>query len=71
MRISDRNDDGEAFEMSLVDGSWTYNLLHLFSGGNQGAAPYEGMVMHANGNLWGTASIGGAHNYGMVYEITP
>jgi uncharacterized repeat protein (TIGR03803 family) len=29
------------------------------------------MVMDANGNLFGTASGGGTHNYGMVYEITP
>jgi uncharacterized repeat protein (TIGR03803 family) len=70
-RISGRGDDGEAFKMSLVDGSWTYTLLHTFSGGDQGDSPYEGMVMDANGNLWGTTSGGGAHNYGVVYEITP
>lgn len=70
-RISGRGDDGEAFKMSLVDGSWTYTLLHAFTGGDQGDTPYEGMVMDANGNLWGTTSGGGAHNYGMVYEITP
>jgi uncharacterized repeat protein (TIGR03803 family) len=29
------------------------------------------MVMDTGGNLWGTASGGGEHNYGMVYEITP
>jgi uncharacterized repeat protein (TIGR03803 family) len=71
VRTTDRNDNGEAFEMSLIDGSWTYTLLHTFSSGDQGAAPYDGMVMDANGNLWGTASIGGSHNYGLVYEITP
>jgi uncharacterized repeat protein (TIGR03803 family) len=70
-RISGRGDDGEAFKMSLVDGSWTYTLLHTFSGGNQGDSPYEGMVMDANGNLWGTTEGGGEHNYGIVYEITP
>ena len=71
VRTTDRNDNGEAFEMSLTDGSWTYTLLHTFSSGDQGAAPYDGMVMDANGNLWGTASIGGSHSYGLVYEITP
>jgi uncharacterized repeat protein (TIGR03803 family) len=71
VRISGRGDDGEAFKMSLVDGSWTYTLLHTFSGGDQGDTPYEGMVMDANGNLWGTSSAGGKHNYGIVYEITP
>lgn len=71
VRATDRNGNGEAFKMSLVDGSWTYTLLHTFSGHSEGAAPYEGMVMDSNGNLWGTASVGGDHNYGVVYEITP
>ncbi len=71
VRGSDAQDDGEVFKLALVDGSWTYTTIHQFSGGNQGASPYEGVVMDANGNLWGTASAGGAHNYGMVYEITP
>jgi uncharacterized repeat protein (TIGR03803 family) len=71
VRASNANGNGEAFEMSLVDGSWTYTTLHEFSGGNQGSSPYEGMVMDANGNFWGTASGGGEYNRGMVYEITP
>ena len=71
VRITDRSDNGEAFKMSFVDGSWTYTLLHTFSGGEQGGTPYDGMVMDTDGNLWGTASGGGTHNYGMVYEIIP
>jgi uncharacterized repeat protein (TIGR03803 family) len=71
VRGSDAQDDGEVFKLALVDGSWTYTTIHQFSGGNQGSSPYEGVVMDTNGNLWGTASAGGAHNYGMVYEITP
>lgn len=71
MRTVDQGNDGDAFKMTLVDGSWTYTALHTFNGGSSGASPYEGMVMDASGNLWGTASAGGVHNYGMVYEITP
>lgn len=71
VRITDHNNNGEAFKMSLVDGSWTYTLLHTFSGQGEGAVPYGGMVMDSNGNLWGTASEGGVHNYGLVYQITP
>ncbi len=57
--------------MSFRNGSWTYTQLHAFTGGNEGAEPYDGMVMDADGNLWGTTAEGGAHNYGMVYELTP
>jgi len=71
VRTVDQGNDGDAFKMTLVDGSWTYTQLHTFNGGNSGASPYEGMVMDTGGNLWGTASGGGEHNYGMVYEITP
>ncbi len=70
-RISGQGNDGEAFKLSFLNGSWTYTLLHAFTGGNEGAGPYDGMVMDANGNLWGTTAEGGAHNYGMVYELTP
>jgi uncharacterized repeat protein (TIGR03803 family) len=71
VRITDHNDNGEAFKMSLVDGSWSYTLLHTFSGLGEGGVPYGGMAMDSNGNLWGTTSEGGVHNYGLVYEITP
>jgi len=71
VRINATNDYGEVFKLSQVNGSWTYTLLHAFTGGDQGTSPYEGVVMDANGNLWGTASTGGEHNYGLVYEITP
>jgi len=71
VRTTDPSGNGQAFRLSQTDGSWTYNLLHTFSGGDQGAAPFEGMAMDASGNLWGTTSAGGAHTYGMVYEITP
>jgi uncharacterized repeat protein (TIGR03803 family) len=71
VRTTDQSGNGEAFKMSLVGNSWTYSLLHAFTGGYQGAEPYGGMVIDASGNLWGTASAGGAYNYGLVYEITP
>jgi uncharacterized repeat protein (TIGR03803 family) len=71
VRTANQNDNGEAFKFSQVDGTWTYSVLHEFSGGMQGLDPFQGMVIDANGNLWGTASEGGAHNYGLVYEITP
>ena len=50
---------------------WNYVTLHEFTGGNPGTVPYVGMAMDANGNLWGTASVGDAYNLGLVYEITP
>ena len=62
---------GEAFELMNSSGSWNYVPLHEFSGGSQGSTPYGSVVMDASGNLYGTSYGGGAHNFGMVYEITP
>jgi len=70
-RTSTLDGGGETFELMPSGGSWNYVALHEFSGGNQGSTPYGSVVMDANGNLYGTSSGGGAHNFGMVYTITP
>jgi uncharacterized repeat protein (TIGR03803 family) len=49
----------------------TYTLLHTFTGGSDGGEPYDGLIMDAAGNLYGTASQGGAHNHGAVFKISP
>ena len=50
---------------------WTYTSLHDFTGGSDGGNPYSNVIFDANGNLYGTASAGGAYGYGVVWEITP
>jgi uncharacterized repeat protein (TIGR03803 family) len=56
----------------LVAG-WVYTSLHDFTGqsGSDGAFPEDGLVLDADGNLYGTASEGGTYNRGTVYEIMP
>ena len=44
-------------------------VLHSFSGGPDGGYPYAGLILDAAGNLYGTADAGGAHNYGVVFEV--
>jgi len=47
-------------------------VLHVFSGGADGGYPYYGGVIIDNaGNLYGTTSFGGAHQYfGVVYKVS-
>jgi uncharacterized repeat protein (TIGR03803 family) len=71
VRTAGARDDGETFKLTQQNGSWNYTMLHAFTDGDQGSTPIGGVVMDAGGNLWGTASGGGVHNYGLVYEITP
>jgi len=37
----------------------TFNVLHTFTGGKDGGAPWAGLTMDGAGNLYGTASEGG------------
>lgn len=37
----------------------TFTVLHTFTGGADGGAPYAGLAIDRSGNLYGTASIGG------------
>src|SRR5207245_451954 len=46
-------------------------VLHAFTGGSDGAYPYAGVTLGTDGNLYGTASQGGAANGGVVFQLTP
>jgi uncharacterized repeat protein (TIGR03803 family) len=61
---------GSVFKLTPSGGGWIFTDLHDFSGGD-GAYPIGGVVQDANGNLYGTASHGGADGLGVVWEITP
>jgi uncharacterized repeat protein (TIGR03803 family) len=64
---------GTVFELSpRVGGGWTEKVLHSFNeNGTDGALPAAGLILDAAGNLYGTASRGGIHNYGTVFEFSP
>jgi uncharacterized repeat protein (TIGR03803 family) len=61
---------GTVFELVPFNGSWTYVLLHDFTGGSDGSFPVSNLVFDNDGNLYGTASLGG-NGYGVVFEIEP
>ena len=56
-------------------GSWTETVLYSFcslSRCTDGKLPYSGVILDAEGNLYGTTSAGGAGiNGGVVYELSP
>jgi hypothetical protein len=63
---------GTVFELvANPDGSWTEKVIHQFTGGDDGCLPMGGLVIDTAGNLYGTASSCGAHNFGNVFELTP
>jgi uncharacterized repeat protein (TIGR03803 family) len=51
------------------NGTWKYSLVHLFRGPD-GEYP-NGLTMDGKGNLYGTTTLGGKYDVGVVFEITP
>ncbi|MGB8889640.1 MAG: choice-of-anchor tandem repeat GloVer-containing protein [Candidatus Korobacteraceae bacterium] len=62
---------GSVFKLTLSDGTWTQTVLHDFTGGSDGAYLWGTPAFDANGNLYGTAWLGGAYGNGVIWEITP
>jgi len=62
---------GLVFELSPTMYGWSLTVLHEFTGQDDGAFPTGGVVLDAQGNLYGTAESGGSYNQGVVWEITP
>jgi uncharacterized repeat protein (TIGR03803 family) len=63
---------GTIFELTpKPDGTWTEQILHRFSGGNDGSGPEATLIFDKSGNLYGTTTFGGTHGIGNVFELMP
>lgn len=51
--------------------AWTETALYRFQGGVDGSVPLGTVIFDKTGNLYGTTGLGGASNYGTVFELTP
>lgn len=63
---------GAVFELTPASGgTWKESVLYAFSGAPDGAQPYDGLIFDSAGNLYGTASAGGASANGVIFKLTP
>jgi uncharacterized repeat protein (TIGR03803 family) len=51
--------------------SGVFTTLHAFTPSYDGNTPYDRLLLGTDGNLYGTASAGGASNTGTLFEILP
>ena len=63
------NNDGTVFEVPA--GTNIINTLAAFNGSGNGSNPtqYARPMLDSQGNLWGTASLGGANSNGTLWEL--
>jgi uncharacterized repeat protein (TIGR03803 family) len=63
---------GTVFVLKPAVSGWTESVLYSFlSNGADGTVPQAGVTLDSLGNIYGTTSNGGAHNYGTVFELSP
>ncbi len=70
---------GVVFKLTpTAHGPWVETVLHTFTDSSDGAWPWSGVILDASGNVYGTASQGGAtetcappYGCGVVFKLTP
>src|SRR5882762_467 len=60
------SENGTVFAVN-TDGAG-FARLHRFTGGNDGGAPYAGLILSSN-TLYGTAAVGGSSGNGTVFAV--
>jgi uncharacterized repeat protein (TIGR03803 family) len=64
------NGNGTVYELSPAGSGWTKLILLSFDGGNQGGGPTGGVVMDAEGNLYGSTIADGPQGGGTAYRLS-
>jgi hypothetical protein len=60
---------GTAFALFAVGSDYSFQIIHTFAGTPDGARPVAPLIADESGNLYGTASLGAALNWGSVFEL--
>jgi uncharacterized repeat protein (TIGR03803 family) len=68
---------GTVFQLAPSSNGWTHTVLYSFMGAADGGEPYKGVTLGAQGDIYGTAGVGGLHagpctdtGCGVVFKLT-
>jgi uncharacterized repeat protein (TIGR03803 family) len=62
---------GIVYKLARSGSGWVKSTIYEFTGGADGGYPYSGPILDHAGNVYGVTTAGGAHGFGVVYELTP
>ena len=62
---------GTIYKLHPHSGNWDFQVIHTFTGGDDGAAGSAGRMLFEHGRLYGAATAGGRYGSGVVFELTP
>jgi uncharacterized repeat protein (TIGR03803 family) len=62
---------GTIYKLQPNAGSYTFQVIHTFTGGNDGSSGSAGRMLLDHGRLYGAATTGGTYGNGVVFELTP
>ncbi|HLY07114.1 MAG TPA: choice-of-anchor tandem repeat GloVer-containing protein [Rhizomicrobium sp.] len=69
-----QNREGVVFELSPSGANYTESVLYSFctkKNCTDGEGPEGGVIMDAQGNLYGSVAVGGANKDGLIFELSP
>jgi uncharacterized repeat protein (TIGR03803 family) len=61
---------GAVFELLPTASGWQEQVLYSFTGAGDGHDPNYGVILDAEGNVYGTTSLGGSNHQGVVFQLT-
>jgi uncharacterized repeat protein (TIGR03803 family) len=62
---------GNVYKIHRHDGTWSFQVIHTFTGGADGSGGSAGRMLLLHGRLYGAATAGGTYGSGVVFELTP
>jgi uncharacterized repeat protein (TIGR03803 family) len=62
---------GTIYKLHPHAGNWDFQVIHTFTGGDDGATGSAGRMLLSHGRLYGAATTGGMYGSGVVFELTP